>query len=101
MPIAIKENRPTKILQIIYPSTKRALSLIVPAFVLQIQFVRVTAYEFAQDTRGKPAPLYLPGSKIASFWDDRDVIAKPYELSSPSSDSEELLPAFAACDSYL
>src|SRR5215467_7547661 len=75
MPTAIKENRPTKILRFIIPPRNGHITH--RACLLTADPIRAcTACGFRQDTRGKPAPLYLLGSKVASFCDDRDVIGK-------------------------
>jgi hypothetical protein len=63
MPQAIKKNRPTKILRIIIPP--RNGHIVHHSGLRTADLIRArTAYEFGQDTPGKPAPLYLLGSKV-------------------------------------
>src|SRR4029077_17571128 len=66
--IPIKENRPTKILRIIIPPRNGDISLC-RAFVRQIHFMVARPTKASSDRiLVKPAPLYLLGPKVASYW---------------------------------
>src|SRR5215831_19435405 len=73
MPTAIKENRPARILWFIIPPRNRHVTHRAGVRTAD-PILQRAACKFGQDTRRKSAPLYLLGSKVASFCDGRDVI---------------------------